>query len=343
MSDWKSFKTAMTIPVDIAAKVLFLADRTCCVCHEEGKPVQIHHIDGNNTNSTYQNLAVLCLDCHTETQIQGGFHRKLDAEQVLLYRDDWLSRVARERATDRTHEPAARANEASDEEIAFVTSVADSLRENKQYELLAMYYSIWGNTELRDKYIEKVLSSKRKIPVETEIFLRGLQGKGDQVEPARVQEEITWKKQNKDFSQLARLYKDVGRPVEAVRAYCQTVSDDLDKGNLFSAAYYLKELSGEKLFEPIFELAFRERSEKGDLWWQVRCLQELGWDGQLKELVTSKRAEIEKSGNPYLLAELYRALGAKTKYYEARKAIVLGTRMVRVGKRPGRKKDHSDS
>lgn len=334
----------MTIPADIAAKVLFLADRTCCVCHEEGKPVQIHHIDGNNANSTYQNLAVLCLDCHTETQIQGGFHRKLDAEQVLLYRDDWLNRVACERATDLAREPAARATEASDEEIAFVTSVADSLRENKQYEALATYYSIWGNTELRDKYIEKVLASKRKIPVETEVFLRGLQGKADQVDPARVEEEIAWKKKNSDFSQLARLYREVGRPLEAIRAYCQTVLESLDEGNLFSAAYYLKELSEEKLFEPIFELAFRERTEKGDLWWQVRCLQELGWDGQLKDLVISKRAEIEKSGNPLLLVELYRALGEKAKYNEARKAIVLGTRMVRVGKRkrPRRKKDHQD-
>lgn len=328
----------MTIPVDIAAKVLFLSDRTCCVCHEEGKPVQIHHIDEDNTNNGYQNLAVLCLDCHTETQIEGGFHRKLDAEQVLLYRNDWLDRVARERATDLARKPTTKASEASDEEIAFVTSVADSLRENKQYELLAMYYSIWGNTELRDKYIEKVLASKRQIPVETEIFLRGLQGKADEIDPARVQEEIARKKEHNDFSQLARLYRDIGDPIEAIRAYCRTVLDDIDEGNLFAAAYYLKELSEEELFKPIFELAFRQKTEKGDLWWQVRCLQELGWDGQLKELVISKRAEIEKSGNPFLLVELYRALGVKGKYDEARRATILGTRIVRVGK-PSRHKN----
>lgn len=76
---------------------------------------------------------------------------------------------------------------------------------------------------------------------------------------------------------------------------------------------------------------------------EVRCLQELGWDGQLRELVISKRAEVEKSGNPFLLVELYRALGEKTKYNEARKAMVLGTRMVRVGKRPRPKKDHQES
>jgi hypothetical protein len=175
--------------------------------------------------------------------------------------------------------------------------------------------------------------------VETEVFLRGLQGKADQVDPARVQDEIGRKKRNNDFSQLARLYRDVGRPIEAVKAYCQTVLDDLDKDKLFPAAYYLKELCEEKLFDPIFELAFRETTAKGDLWWQVRCLQELGWDGQLKDLVISNRAEIEKSGNPFLIVELYRALGATKEYNKARKTILLGTRLVRKGKRLKRKKN----
>lgn len=45
-------------------------------------------------NNARANLAVLCLDCHRETQIQGGFDRKLDAAQITLFRDDWLSLVA---------------------------------------------------------------------------------------------------------------------------------------------------------------------------------------------------------------------------------------------------------
>jgi hypothetical protein len=86
------------IPPPTAAKVMFLSDRTCCVCRKEAKPVQIHHIDGNNGNHEIKNLAVLCLDCHTQTQIRGGFQRKLDLDQVVLYRDDWHSTVARKRA-----------------------------------------------------------------------------------------------------------------------------------------------------------------------------------------------------------------------------------------------------
>jgi hypothetical protein len=91
-------KNGIPIPPDVAAKVQFLADRTCCVCRREGKPVQIHHIDGDPANNDISNLAVLCLDCHTQTLISGGFYRKLDANQVRLYRDDWLNAVARQRA-----------------------------------------------------------------------------------------------------------------------------------------------------------------------------------------------------------------------------------------------------
>lgn len=82
-------KKRMDIPKDIAAKALFLSDRTCCVCRIKGKPVQMHHIDENPSNNNISNLTVLCLDCHNETMIKGGFGRKLDAQQIVLYKNDW--------------------------------------------------------------------------------------------------------------------------------------------------------------------------------------------------------------------------------------------------------------
>jgi hypothetical protein len=87
------------VPIEpgIAADVLFSSDRTCCVCREPWKRVQIHHIDDDHANSTRGNLAVLCLDCHDETQIRGGFARRLDSIQVMRYRDDWQDRIQRRR------------------------------------------------------------------------------------------------------------------------------------------------------------------------------------------------------------------------------------------------------
>jgi hypothetical protein len=84
----------VAIPEHVAADVLFRHDRTCCVCQERGKPVQIHHIDDDPSNNAPTNLAALCFDCHNDTQIKGGFGRKLNAAQVIKYRDDWMKRVA---------------------------------------------------------------------------------------------------------------------------------------------------------------------------------------------------------------------------------------------------------
>jgi hypothetical protein len=86
-------KTRLVIPEDTAAAVLFAADRTCCVCNLRSRPVQIHHIDEDPSNNDYSNLAVLCVECHNETQLKGGFGRRLNAPQVVRYRDNWNLRV----------------------------------------------------------------------------------------------------------------------------------------------------------------------------------------------------------------------------------------------------------
>ena len=86
------------IPKALATEVMFAADSTCCVCRENGKAVQIHHIDGNPSNNTFENLVVLCLEHHNQTQMSGGFGRKLDAPLVTLYRDEWLKAVKGRRA-----------------------------------------------------------------------------------------------------------------------------------------------------------------------------------------------------------------------------------------------------
>lgn len=91
-------KTRVPIPPDVAAEVLFDADRICCVCQERGKHLQIHHIDEDPSNNSKENLSVLCLECHNDTQVQGGFGRKLNADLVTKYRNDWCERVARRRS-----------------------------------------------------------------------------------------------------------------------------------------------------------------------------------------------------------------------------------------------------
>src|SRR5882724_10037352 len=123
------------IPKALAARALFLSDRICCVCRIRGKPVQIHHIDDDPSNNSPNNLAVLCFDCHRDTQIRGGFDRKLDYDQVILYRDDWYSIVALQRATE--HIPAHSKEGGDSYKLEWITSTAEIYRENEEFVLLA--------------------------------------------------------------------------------------------------------------------------------------------------------------------------------------------------------------
>jgi hypothetical protein len=164
-------KPRVDIPVDVAARVLFESDRTCCVCRVRGKPVQIHHIDDDHSNSSIGNLAVLCFDCHRDTQIRGGFDRKLDAAQIVLYRDNWRYVVARQHFLSEVVREEALQGARSQVELA--TSLAEIYRENQEYDLLAMHFHSIENYELRDKYIDFALQGN---PTDDQIvYLRGLQ------------------------------------------------------------------------------------------------------------------------------------------------------------------------
>lgn len=90
-------KIRTIIPANLAADVMFASDNTCCMCRERGKALQIHHIDENPSNSVFGNLSVLCLECHNDTQVKGGFGRKLNDILVVKYRDEWLETVKRRR------------------------------------------------------------------------------------------------------------------------------------------------------------------------------------------------------------------------------------------------------
>jgi hypothetical protein len=81
------------IPQELAARVMFDSDRTCCVCRLPGKATQIHHIDEDASNNAYENLAVLCFDCHSGAHTKLAFARSLNALQLKLYNESWRDLV----------------------------------------------------------------------------------------------------------------------------------------------------------------------------------------------------------------------------------------------------------
>ena len=90
-------KERIPISAELSADVLFENDQTCCVCTIAGRPVQIHHMDDDPSNNDKSNLSVLCLFCHDQTQLKGGFGRKLSPALVTKHKTDWMRRVQKRR------------------------------------------------------------------------------------------------------------------------------------------------------------------------------------------------------------------------------------------------------
>src|SRR6266545_3248376 len=152
--------------------------------------------------------------------------------------------------------------------------------------------------------IQRIIQARRpRISPLSEIRLSKMQGKVHLVKPERVRAAVRILSNPEEAAQLARLYVDFGLWSKAIRTYCEAIARMVEDGSLFSTAYYAKELAEQKLYNHLFEAELRLREERGDLWWQVRCLQELGWSTELVALMKSKGAEIEASGNYSLLAE----------------------------------------
>lgn len=86
-------KLRTTIPDKLAAEVEFESRRTCCYCRRPRREIQIHHLDGKPNNHARENLAVLCLECHSEASKSGGAGRSLKPKVIAMFRDEWIAIV----------------------------------------------------------------------------------------------------------------------------------------------------------------------------------------------------------------------------------------------------------
>ncbi|ABS55940.1 HNH endonuclease [Methanoregula boonei 6A8] len=310
-------KKRTEIPADISAKVLFDSNRTCCVCRNDSKQVIIHHLDENPSNNKLDNLAVLCLECHGKTHTRGGFDRKLDADQIKLYREDWLRLVLQQRAIftlEDTEPPFATG------ELELITSQAEIFKEHRQYVLLAGLYHSINNLELRDKYIE--LALKKKQPDSTIIWLRCLQNKQELIPEAVLKRNFDTYLKNKDYLQMGRLNYDLKRFDQAAIDYIDGIHHAIHQyDSAFTAAFYLKEFVEKNLIETLFIKAFKQASNDGDLWWQIRALQELGWDDALNEFLLKNADAIEKGGDIRMKSMVAAAKGQYDRSIELEKQL----------------------
>ena len=264
-------------------------------------------------------MAVLCFDCHTETQIKGGFHRKLDGDLVSLYRDHWIIQVAKSRATDPRHYVDEYESVINKLSIEVATSVAEIYRENEEYRLLALHYSIYENNELRDKYIE--LAIEKGMDDEELIFYRHAQGKIHLVPEEIISKKINELTENHDYSSLARLYRVINDPINSIKSTCKFVLKSLEKGTIFGTAFYLNEMFKEGDVRNLFLMSLEKAKSENDLWWQYRALQELDWSSEINRFLLENKEQIIAENKLPLLKALALAEGDIIKYFTLQKEI----------------------
>jgi hypothetical protein len=81
------------VPPDLASKVMYASDRQCCICRDGNTRVQIHHIDKHPSNNDWDNLAVICLTCHSEAHSKEAFVRNLSPDLISQYNQSWRALV----------------------------------------------------------------------------------------------------------------------------------------------------------------------------------------------------------------------------------------------------------
>ncbi|WP_416865441.1 MAG: HNH endonuclease [Imperialibacter sp.] len=72
------------IPPVAEAEVMFKSALQCCICQEKGD--HIHHLDGDPSNNTVDNLVLLCFRHHDEATVIGSLRKKLSHLTILNYR-----------------------------------------------------------------------------------------------------------------------------------------------------------------------------------------------------------------------------------------------------------------
>lgn len=293
-------KIRIEIPVDVSAKTLFDSDRTCCICHDK-KPVQIHHIDENPANNSPDNLAVLCFDCHHDTQIRGGFGRKLDAEQVRLYRNDWLNQIRRRRLVADPEESEVDSGESTD--VREITAQLEIHKSAGNWFRVAQIYDEIGDTELRDKYIEKTIESHPDIFEQYGIArMLGTTTELSQEFINSVIEDV-----GEDWTWRAAVLKETGHVDEAAKVYLDGIRASIERGAWFNAAFYIRHALNGEIADMLFLMALRESVQEDDLWWQLRAFEELGWDDAKRELLLGNESRIRESGEAHLMQQFAKA------------------------------------
>ena len=88
------------------SRVIAANAERCCVCKRDGVGLHLHHIDGNNSNTVDENLAVLCVEDHDKHHRPQNYikprHTELSSKELQDYKSSWEKFVRNARSDSPT-------------------------------------------------------------------------------------------------------------------------------------------------------------------------------------------------------------------------------------------------
>lgn len=85
---------------ELKDKLLYESQYACAVCQNRG--CHIHHIDGDHSNNSEDNLIVLCIAHHDEAHTKRQLSQNLDAVALRYAKSNWVSAVREKRSKTAT-------------------------------------------------------------------------------------------------------------------------------------------------------------------------------------------------------------------------------------------------
>src|SRR5438067_1000768 len=87
-------KNRKAIPVKVKDRLMVANRHTCCICNEPRHPVEKHHINGDPAENDWNNLAVVCRNCHGLVTQKGSLGAQYTPGEVLQFKLKWEKRCA---------------------------------------------------------------------------------------------------------------------------------------------------------------------------------------------------------------------------------------------------------
>ena len=94
MKDLASYPKKRTkVPKSLQSMIYYKSANTCAVCRRRDIPTQIHHIDKNPNNNTFDNLILLCNNCHDEAHTHHDLSQNLTQDKLIFCKLEWEKEV----------------------------------------------------------------------------------------------------------------------------------------------------------------------------------------------------------------------------------------------------------